>query len=126
MRLWLIAYGICLSRNIILTYRRAVRLFDDYQTSVLEEPIKSGEILSYTDKYMGGSKGKTGMQSAQKRIPADLPENETARIKELAGKTFAVLSCHGVSRVDMIIDRDNRNIYVNEISLLPWRINMFG
>lgn len=29
MALWLIAYGICLSRNIILTYRRAVRLFDD-------------------------------------------------------------------------------------------------
>ena len=25
---------------------------DDYQTSVLEEPIKSGEILSYTDKYI--------------------------------------------------------------------------
>lgn len=98
---------------------------DDYQTSVLEEPIKSGEILSYTDKYMGGSKGKTGMQSAQKRIPADLPENETARIKELAGKTFAVLSCHGVSRVDMIIDRDNRNIYVNEINTIPGSLSFY-
>ena len=98
---------------------------DDYQTSVLEEPIKSGEILSYTDKYMGGSKRKTGMQSAQKRIPADLPENETARIKELAGKTFAVLSCHGVSRVDMIIDRDNRNIYVNEINTIPGSLSFY-
>ena len=98
---------------------------DDYQTSVLEEPIKSGEILSYTDKYMGGSKGKTGMQSAQKRIPADLPENETARIKELAGKTFAVLSCHGVRRVDMIIDRDNRNIYVNEINTIPGSLSFY-
>ncbi len=98
---------------------------DDYQTSVLEEPIKSGEILSYTDKYMGGSKGKTGMQSAQKRIPADLPADETARIKELAGKTFAVLSCHGVSRVDMIIDRDNRNIYVNEINTIPGSLSFY-
>lgn len=98
---------------------------DDYQTSVLEEPIKSGEILSYTDKYMGGSKGKTGMQSAQKRIPADLPESETARIKDLAGKTFAVLSCHGVSRVDMIIDRDNRNIYVNEINTIPGSLSFY-
>ena len=26
---------------------------DEFETSVLEEPIKSGEILSYTDKYMG-------------------------------------------------------------------------
>ncbi len=98
---------------------------DDYQTSVLEEPIQSGEILSYTDKYMGGSKGKTGMQSAQKRIPADLPADETARIKELAGKTFAVLSCHGVSRVDMIIDRDNRNIYVNEINTIPGSLSFY-
>lgn len=98
---------------------------DDYQTSVLEEPIKSGEILSYTDKYMGGSKGKTGMQSAQKRIPADLPESETALIKDLAGKTFAVLSCHGVSRVDMIIDRDNRNIYVNEINTIPGSLSFY-
>ncbi len=98
---------------------------DDYQTSVLEEPIKSGEILSYTDKYMGGSKGKTGMQSAQKRIPADLPADETARIKELAGKTFAVLSCHGVSRVDMIVDRDNRNIYVNEINTIPGSLSFY-
>ncbi len=98
---------------------------DDYQTSVLEEPIKSGEILSYTDKYMGGSKGKTGMQSAQKRIPADLLESETALIKDLAGKTFAVLSCHGVSRVDMIIDRDNRNIYVNEINTIPGSLSFY-
>lgn len=98
---------------------------DDYQTSVLEEPIKSGEILSYTDKYMGGSKGKTGMQSAQKRIPADLPESETALIKDLAGKTFAVLSCHGVSRVDMIIDRDNRDIYVNEINTIPGSLSFY-
>lgn len=98
---------------------------DDYQTSVLEEPIKSGEILSYTDKYMGGSKGKTGMQSAQKRIPADLPESETALIKDLAGKTFAVLSCHGVSRVDIIIDRDNRNIYVNEINTIPGSLSFY-
>ena len=28
---------------------------DEYITSVLEEPIKSGEILSYQDKYMGGT-----------------------------------------------------------------------
>ena len=42
---------------------------DEYQASVLEEPIKSGEILSYTDKYMGGTKGAKGMQSAQKGFP---------------------------------------------------------
>lgn len=98
---------------------------DDFVTSVLEEPIKSGEILSYTDKYMGGTKGSKGMQSAQKRIPADLPGDETRRIQQLAGETFRVLSCHGASRVDMIIDRTNRNIYVNEINTIPGSLSFY-
>jgi len=57
---------------------------DEYRTSVLEEPIKSGEILSYTDKYMGGSKDNRGMHAAKKRIPADLPAAETERIRFFA------------------------------------------
>lgn len=98
---------------------------DTYETSVLEEPIKSGEILSYTDKYMGGTKGKAGMQAAQKRIPADLPADVTERIRFLAGETFRVLSCHGVSRVDMIVDRSNGNIYVNEINTIPGSLSFY-
>lgn len=98
---------------------------NEYRASVLEEPIKSGEILSYEDKYMGGTKGAKGMQASQKRIPADLPKEETERIQFLAGETFRVLSCHGVSRVDMIIDKDNRNIYVNEINTIPGSLSFY-
>ena len=98
---------------------------DDYRTSVCEEPIKSGEILSYEDKYMGGSKGAKGMQASQKRIPAELPDEVTKRIQFLAGETFRVLSCHGVSRVDVIIDRSNGNIYVNEINTIPGSLSFY-
>ncbi len=98
---------------------------DEYQMSVLEEPIKSGEILSYEDKYMGGTKGAKGMQASQKRIPADLPETETDRIKFLAGETFRVLSCHGVSRVDVIVDAKTRDIYVNEINTIPGSLSFY-
>ena len=98
---------------------------DEYQTSVLEEPIKSGEILSYQDKYMGGSKGAKGMQASQKRIPAELPDDVTKRIQFLAGETFRVLSCHGVSRVDVIRDRSNGEIYVNEINTIPGSLSFY-
>ena len=98
---------------------------DEYQMSVLEEPIKTGDFLSYEDKYMGGSKGAKGMQASQKRIPAELPENETERIKFLAGETFRVLSCHGVSRVDVIVDRKTRDIYVNEINTIPGSLSFY-
>ena len=98
---------------------------DEYQTSVCEEPIKSGEILSYEDKYMGGTKGAKGMQASQKRIPADLPQEVSDRIRFLAGETFRVLSCHGVSRVDVIMDADNGNIYVNEINTIPGSLSFY-
>ena len=98
---------------------------DEYQTSVLEEPVKSGEILSYTDKYMGGTKGSKGMQAAQKRIPADLPEDMTAHIRNLAGETFRVLSCHGVSRVDLIADKSTGEVFVNEINTIPGSLSFY-
>lgn len=98
---------------------------NDYQTSVCEEPIKSGEILSYEDKYLGGSKGSKGMQASQKRIPADLPEDVTKAIRFYAGETFRVLSCHGVSRVDVIMDADNGKIYVNEINTIPGSLSFY-
>lgn len=98
---------------------------DEYQASVLEEPIKTKEILSYTDKYMGGSKGTEGMQASQKKIPAELPEDMTKEIQRLAGETFRVLSCHGVSRVDVIVDKATRNIYVNEINTIPGSLSFY-
>ncbi len=98
---------------------------DDYRMSVLEEPIKTGDFLSYEDKYMGGHKGAKGMQASSKRIPAELPDEETKRIQHLAGETFRVLSCHGVARVDVIVDRKTRDIYVNEINTIPGSLSFY-
>ena len=93
---------------------------DEYETSVLEEPIKAEEILSYGDKYMGG-----GMHAAQKRIPAQLPDDVAATCRQLAGETFRVLGCHGVSRVDLIMDDDTKKVYVNEINTIPGSLSYY-
>ncbi|MBO4966084.1 MAG: D-alanine--D-alanine ligase [Muribaculaceae bacterium] len=98
---------------------------DDHQSSVCEEPIKSGDFLSYEDKYMGGTKTNAGMQSSDKRIPADLPEETSKRIQDMAGETFRVLSCHGVSRVDVMIDEKDNSIYVNEINTIPGSLSFY-
>lgn len=47
MALWLIVYGICLSRNIILTYRRAVRLFDDTHSEDIGAYIRWMSIFTW-------------------------------------------------------------------------------
>ncbi len=93
---------------------------DEYETSVLEEPIKAEEILSYGDKYMGG-----GMHAAQKRIPAQLPEDIATECRRLAGETFRILSCHGVSRVDLIMDGATNKVYVNEINTIPGSLSYY-
>lgn len=95
---------------------------DDHQSSICEEPVKSGEILSYTDKYVGGQKG---MATSEKRIPADLPEAVSEKIREMAGDTFRVLSCHGVARIDVMIEEEDGSIYVNEINTIPGSLSYY-
>lgn len=98
---------------------------DEHTSSVCEEPIKTGDILSYEDKYMGGSKSAKGMQASEKRIPADLPEEVSDRIRHLSEETFRCLSCHGVSRVDVMMDADSGDIYVNEINTIPGSLSFY-
>jgi D-alanine-D-alanine ligase len=101
---------------------------DDHNTSVCEEPLRSGEILSYADKYMSGGKGSKsskGMQSTKRRIPADLPQETSEEIRRLAGETFRVLGCEGVSRVDFLVDERSDKIYVNEINTIPGSLSFY-
>ena len=98
---------------------------DEHQSSVCEEPIKSGDFLSYEDKYMGGTKTNAGMQASAKRIPAELAPEMTERIREIAGETFRVLSCHGVSRIDVMIDEKDDSVYVNEINTIPGSLSFY-
>ncbi len=100
---------------------------NDYRMSVLEEPIKSADFLTYEEKYCGGGSkgGAKGMQRSLKRIPAELPDDVTKRIQFLAGETFRTLSCHGVSRVDVMIDRTDGQIYVNEINTIPGSLSFY-
>jgi len=100
----------------------------DYQkakSSVCEEPVRSGDILSYADKYMSGGKPSKGMQSTKRRIPADLPIDVSEKIRSYAVEAFRVLSCNGVARVDFIIDEKDNSIYVNEINTIPGSLSFY-
>lgn len=94
--------------------------YEEAEASECEEPISSDEILSYEDKYVAGSKtGSEGMRTAKRELPADLPPERREEIRQLAVKTFQVLNCNGVSRIDFMIDKDTDQVYVNEINPIP-------
>jgi D-alanine-D-alanine ligase len=105
------------------------------EASVCEAPIRSGEILSYADKYLGGGakggakgggvKQSQGMRSTVREIPANLPNEVTTFIRTTAVATFKALACDGVSRIDFMIDEATGKIYVNEINTIPGSLSFY-
>ena len=94
--------------------------YEEAEASECEEPVSSDEILSYEDKYMaGGKSGSEGMRTARRELPADLTAGRRDEIRRLAVRTFQVLNCNGVSRIDFMIDKDTDQVYVNEINPIP-------
>lgn len=94
--------------------------YEEAEASECEEPVSSDEILSYEDKYMaGGKSGSEGMRTARRELPADLTAGRRDEIRQLAVRTFQVLNCNGVSRIDFMIDKDTDQVYVNEINPIP-------
>lgn len=95
------------------------------EASVCERPVNSDEILSYSDKYLGGSKSSKGMASTRRVIPADISAENTHYIQELAVKAFKALGCCGVARIDFMIDNDANKIYLNEINTIPGSLSFY-
>ncbi len=95
---------------------------DECEASVCEEPFMNDEILSYEDKYMGNSKKggpSKGMASLGRKIPADLSEEKSAEIRDLACKIFKAIGANGVVRIDFMIDTATDTVYANEINTIP-------
>jgi D-alanine-D-alanine ligase len=89
--------------------------------SVPGEVIVSHDFYSYQAKYLD-EKG------AVLEIPAKVPVTVEARVRELALKTFSVLCCEGLSRVDFFLRGDKpEDVLVNEINTMPGftRISMY-
>ncbi|RKD73579.1 D-alanine-D-alanine ligase [Sinobaca qinghaiensis] len=102
--------------------------YEEVEASVLEEVLKTEDILSYQDKYQGGGKGgdgAKGMESTDRVIPAPLDEEQTEDIQQLAKDTFQSLGCSGVSRIDFMIDQASGMIYVNEINTIPGSLSFY-
>ena len=106
------------------------------EASECEEPLTSGEILSYEDKYVsgggkkGGAKGRSGSKGAgmanlSRKIPADLSPEKREEIRELAVKSFKALGCNGVSRIDFMIDEEEDKLYFNEINPIPGSLSFY-
>jgi len=93
----------------------------EIECSVLgnEDPIAAGpgeidpgeEFYTYNAKYNNAG--------SQLYIPARIPEEIAAEVREIAKKAYRVLGCRGMARVDFLIDGNTKKIYLNEPNTLP-------
>lgn len=81
------------------------------QASVVGEIIPTHDFYSYDAKYIDE-------QGAALEIPADIPEEVSERIRELSIRTFEILECEGLGRVDCFLKKDG-TVVVNEINTIP-------
>ena len=97
----------------------------DLVTSVCEQPISTGELLSFDDKYIHEDGATSGMNGAERIIPAPISAELTNEIQELAKESFRVLDCKGIARIDFLVDKENEKPYVNEINTIPGSFSFY-
>lgn len=97
--------------------------YEDCKASECEELDKTADILSYEDKYLSGGKktegAKQSMNSGVLKLPANINNELKEEIQTLAKRTFKILGCNGVIRIDFLIDEDINKVYVNEVNTIP-------
>lgn len=105
--------------------------YERQKVSEIEEVISDNKFLTYADKYIGDGKGKLkggkvpvkrtskGMASANRKLPADLPDKVRKEVEDVAIEAFRALGSSGNSRIDFLIDEKTNKVYINEINSIP-------
>lgn len=108
------------------------------QTSAIERPKSSAELLDFKQKYLsgGGSKGvkggaKTpgqsseGMLSLTRELHPKLPAAAEQNIRSWATRMFVMLSGSGAPRIDFISNAATGEIWLNEVNPCPGSLGYF-
>ena len=95
------------------------------EVSEIDEPLKTEEVLTFADKYLGaekfkGQKLKMGsMEGLKKKFPADISYELAEKIKNCAFRIFRNLNLFGVVRIDFLYSEETNKFYVCEVNSIP-------
>ena len=81
------------------------------ETSVPGEIVPGSEFYDYEDKYVTGA--------AKLVIPAPVPDEAIAEVRELAARIFTAMRCSGMARVDFFYEEFGRGWLLNEVNTIP-------
>jgi len=83
---------------------------EEVEASLPGGVVANGDWYDYETKYQEG-----GMQLT---VPAPIPEEQRARLRELALEAFRLGGCAGLARCDFFVDPDGK-VLVNELNTMP-------
>lgn len=114
-----IAYALGFDRSIICETGINARelecgVLGHYQLepTVVGEIVPSKEFYDYEAKYSEDA-------LSELIIPAKVTEEETRYMREEARRACTLLGVRGLSRVDFLMDKDTKEIYLSEINTIP-------
>ncbi|HZK24473.1 MAG TPA: D-alanine--D-alanine ligase family protein [Oscillospiraceae bacterium] len=84
---------------------------DDPQASLPGEIIPSNDFYDYRAKYID--------DRSRIVIPAQLKPDTITKVRQLAVETFTTLDCAGLARVDLFVNEQTGEIWLNEINTMP-------
>jgi D-alanine-D-alanine ligase len=89
----------------------AVSVLDAQALPVVEAIPREEEFYNYESRY------EIGMTTFV--CPAELPAATTERAQELALQVYKLLGCHGVARVDLMLEQESEELTVLETNVIP-------
>jgi D-alanine-D-alanine ligase len=84
---------------------------DDPIASVPGEVIPSREFYDYRAKYID--------EDSELVIPAQLDEQTTQRVRQMAVAAYKALDCAGMARADFLLEKPTGKLWVNELNTIP-------
>lgn len=92
---------------------------DEPLLGAIERPLNKTEFFDFNDKYLSGNKTGGGVNNQYSEIPAKIDLELAKQVEDFGRRTYRVLGCSGIARVDFLIDKSSRRVYVNEVNTLP-------
>jgi D-alanine-D-alanine ligase len=84
---------------------------DAPEASVVGEVVPGREFYDFEAKYLD--------ESLKLEIPAPVPDEVKARVRELSLRAFLALDCEGLARVDFFYEEATGRVLLNEVNTIP-------